>query len=122
MTTPGTPQTCKNTEKHGKMVFEIGGRFLAPRSAVEERDLKGFAAGVGPIGGGGGFASQLCRGLGLHIQHALLPLTEVRRIYDACGDNRPRTENHASLHNQFALRLRGMCYEYLSRSNPAARI
>ena len=49
MTPPGTPKTFKNAEKHGKMVFEFGGRFLAPRSAVEER---GFAAGAGPIGGG----------------------------------------------------------------------
>ena len=39
---------------------------------------KRLAAGVG-----GGFASQLCRGLGLHIQHALLSLTEVRRILRA---------------------------------------
>ena len=80
MTPPGTPKTLKNAEKHGKMLFEFGGRFLAPRSAVEERDLEGFAAGAGPSGGGGGFASQLCRGFGLHVQHALLPLTEVRRI------------------------------------------
>ena len=80
MTTPRTPQTCKNADKHGKMVFGIGGRFLAPRSVVGGR---GLAAGVGPIGGGGGFASQLCRGLGLHVQHALLPLTEVRRILRA---------------------------------------
>ena len=80
MTTPGTPQTCKNAEKHGKIVFEIGGRFLAPRSAVHGRFHRGLAAGVGPIGGGGGFASQLCRELCLHFQHALLPLTEVRRI------------------------------------------
>ena len=41
---------------------------------------KRLAAEGGPIGGGGGFASQLCRELCLHIQHALLPLTEVRRI------------------------------------------
>ena len=64
MTPPGTPKTFKNAEKHGKMVFEFGGRFLALRSAVGER---GFAAGAGPIGGGGGFASQLCRELCLHI-------------------------------------------------------
>ena len=52
MTPPGTPKTCKNAEKHAKTLFGFGGRFLARRSAVEERGLEGFAAGVGPIGGG----------------------------------------------------------------------
>ena len=78
-----SPKTFKNAQKHGQMLFEFGGRFLAPRSVVQGIFHRGLAAGVGPIGGGGGFASQLCRGLGLHIQHALLPLTEVRRILRA---------------------------------------
>ena len=35
---------------------------------------KRFAAEAGPGGGGGGFASELCKGLLTDIQHALLPL------------------------------------------------
>jgi hypothetical protein len=80
MNPPGTPKTCKNVQKHEQMVFEFGGRFL---EHFFQSHWEGLAAGVGPIGGGGGFASQLCRELCLHIQHALLPLTEVRRILRA---------------------------------------
>ena len=60
MTTPGTPKTFKNTEKHEKMLFEFGGRFLASRSGMEASPGEGLAAEVGLSGGGGGFASQLC--------------------------------------------------------------
>ena len=63
-----------------EVVFWRPGR---PWRGVEGRGGKRLAAGVGPSGGGGGFASQLCRGLCLHVQHALLPLTEVRRILRA---------------------------------------
>jgi hypothetical protein len=51
---------------------------------------KRFAAEAGVSGGGGGFASQLCKELYTSIQHALLPLNEVRRISVACGEFRPR--------------------------------
>jgi len=42
---------------------------------VEVGQWERFAAGVGPSGGGGGFASELCKDLYTIIQHALLPLT-----------------------------------------------
>ena len=74
MTPLGTPKTFKNAEKQRKMMFEFGGRFLMPKSddlagsrGVEGRGGKRLAAVVGPIGGGGGFASQLCRELCLHV-------------------------------------------------------
>ena len=60
MTPVGTPKTLKNKETHEQILFGFGGRFLARRSAVEERGLEGFAAEGGLSGGGGGFASQLC--------------------------------------------------------------
>ena len=80
MTLPGTPKTSKNAEKHRKMLFEFGGRFFELFFYQFAKVGGRLAAGAGPSGGRVGFASQLCRGLGLHIQHALLPLTEVRRI------------------------------------------
>ena len=52
MTTPGTTKTFKNTEKHDKMLFEFGGRFLASRSAVQVSPGEGLAAELGLSGGG----------------------------------------------------------------------
>ena len=63
----GTPKTFKNAEIHGKMLFEFGGRFLMPKVTTWRGRGERLAAGVGPIGGGGGLASQLCRELCLHV-------------------------------------------------------
>ena len=49
-----------------------------------------FATEAGLGGEGGGFASHLCKELYTIVQHALLPLNEVRRISVACGEFRPR--------------------------------
>ena len=48
------------------------------------------AAEAGVSGGGGGFASQLCKEFYTTVQHAVLPLNEVRWISVACGEFRPR--------------------------------
>ena len=55
----------KESKKESKKVMQAG------RSAAE----------AGASRGGGGFASQLCKEIYTSIQHALLPLNEVRRIY-----------------------------------------
>ena len=53
-------KTQKNMEKCGLNLEVV---FWSIFSSSSGR----LAAGVGPIGGGGGFASQLCRGFGLHV-------------------------------------------------------
>ena len=56
MTPLGTPKTFKNAEKHGKMMFEFGGRFLMPKSDDLEQsggvEAKGWRQGWGPSEGG----------------------------------------------------------------------
>ena len=55
-------------------------RFL---SATWERQMQRSAAVVGPAEGGEASLSELCIAFCLRVQHALLPLAEVRRILRA---------------------------------------
>ena len=61
------PWDPKDVQKRRKTWENAVGIWRSFFGAPVGRPGEGLAAGVGPIGGGGGFASQLCRELCLHI-------------------------------------------------------